>query len=457
MIKIKTMTVSNIKAIDSMTADFNGCTALITGANNKGKSSFLKSLFDRIRGTKPKEALRRETTAGFAEAQLTTGEKLRWELNDAGKEKLIYITAEDVKKPLTVELREKFLPPVFDVDRFLAAQPKEQTKTMQRLVGLDFTDIDQRYDEAYLDRENKNRRASEQAIRFKGMTQPPEAQPVDTAALITERDTMRAALNQQYADNVAENNRRRADWQQQDTEARNQHQLLQTAHTEARLKYNRALDASQILKEAGYFPPELQDFLHTMAQAIKPVPEYAPPPQPELIVEMPDRAEFDALQARLDQAVQLNQQAQAYSTWKDQRDLTADYQKQANEAQGKVAEIEDERRKLIQSAKMPEGFTFGEGPGSGILYNDLPFTREQLSSSSIYIAALKLASMELGEVRTLHFDASFLDRQSLLEIQAWAETQDLQLLIERPDFEGGEIEYHLIESGNSDNSENSGS
>ena len=90
---------------------------------------------------------------------------------------------------------------------------------------------------------------------------------------------------------------------------------------------------------------------------------------------------------------------------------------------------------------MPDGFGFDD---DGITYNGFAFNKEQLSSSGIYIAALKLAALGLGEVKTLHFDASFLDKNSLAEIETWANDNNLQLLIERPDFEGGEIEYQII-------------
>jgi hypothetical protein len=45
----------------------------------------------------------------------------------------------------------------------------------------------------------------------------------------------------------------------------------------------------------------------------------------------------------------------------------------------------------------------------------------------------------------MHFDASFLDNNSLREVQEWAESKDLQLLIERPDMEGGDITYEIIQ------------
>lgn len=92
---------------------------------------------------------------------------------------------------------------------------------------------------------------------------------------------------------------------------------------------------------------------------------------------------------------------------------------------------------------MPDGFGFSE---DGITYNGFSFTREQLSASGVYIGALKLAATGLGEVKTLYFDASFLDKNSLAEIEKWANDNDLQLLIERPDFEGGEIEYQLVQT-----------
>lgn len=48
MAKIQTITISNFKAISDLTADFKGMTAIITGGNNKGKTSFLHGIPDRM-------------------------------------------------------------------------------------------------------------------------------------------------------------------------------------------------------------------------------------------------------------------------------------------------------------------------------------------------------------------------------------------------------------------------
>ena len=97
---------------------------------------------------------------------------------------------------------------------------------------------------------------------------------------------------------------------------------------------------------------------------------------------------------------------------------------------------------MLKKAKVPSEFQFTD---DGILYNNMPLTNQQLSSSAKYIAALKLSMLCIGELRTMHFDASFLDKNSLAEIQEWADNNDLQLLIKRPDWEASDkIKYEII-------------
>ncbi|AQY21370.1 hypothetical protein [Riemerella anatipestifer] len=106
-----------------------------------------------------------------------------------------------------------------------------------------------------------------------------------------------------------------------------------------------------------------------------------------------------------------------------------------------VKSIEQEKKEALESTNLPKGFEIKDGV---LTFENYAISKDQLSSSRIYIASLKLASLQLGEVRTLHFDASYLDKNSLAEIEKWANENDLQLLIERPDFDGGEIEYKLL-------------
>jgi len=109
----------------------------------------------------------------------------------------------------------------------------------------------------------------------------------------------------------------------------------------------------------------------------------------------------------------------------------------------KVKSIQQQRIDMIKSANLPEGISF---TNEGIEIDGMPVTKEQLSSSKIYITALKLAPKTIGGVRSIYFDASHLDKNSLAEIENWANANNLQLLIERPDFQGGEITYKILQS-----------
>lgn len=442
MTKVKRLTVSNLKSVSHQTADFKGCTAIITGRNNAGKTSFLRSLFDRVRGIKPEQVLKQGETDGFAECELTTGEKLRWEFNDKGKEKLIFITEKEIKTSLNVELRNKYLPETFDVDKFLLSQPKQQRKTLQELVGLDFTDIDTRYDAAYKNRTLFNSKYNDAKTIFDATPVPEKAETISLDSLMLEKGAIKNKLNalyvsnkkvnedarQKHAEAVAEYTGKMHDWE-----------IEQNKRDGLIAKVNSIITELQII---GYKGNDVADFLASLP-ASEASHSFIEPIEPEYPEPMPPATELEEVDAKIEAANANNLNALTYSGWLKQEDLLQESKQQAQDANVSLSAIETERMELIKTAKMPEGFAFSD---EGITYNGLAFTRQQLSSSGVYIAALKLAAMTLGEVKTLHFDASFLDKVSLAEIEKWAASHDLQLLIERPDFEAGDIQYELIEN-----------
>jgi predicted ATP-dependent endonuclease of OLD family len=446
MSKIKRITVHNFKAVADLTADFNGCTAIITGRNNAGKSSFLRGLFDRVRGIVPDEIVKQGEQQGFHEAELTTGEKLRWEFNDKGKEKLTYISEKDIRSSLTMELRKKFLPDVFNVDEFLTAPPKKQREVLQKLVGLDFTDIDKRYDIAYKDREDKNRRYNEQRIVFSNLEKPEEVVEVDMKELVNKKNEIRTNLNNLYQENKRKNELLRKDWNDKCEVERKrvqEHNKLQETRSTC---WFTAKAAVEKLISCGYKGSEAGLFVQELQQQIQPDITYVAPAEPNYVQEMPDDTELKSIDEQINNVNENNRKAALWNDYLSKKSWLEDARTKSEEADVNVNNVNNERMELIKSANMPEGFSFND---DGILYNNLPFTREQLSSSGIYIAALKLAAMTLGEIRTLHFDASFLDKISLSGIQKWAEEQDLQLLVEMPDREGGDIQYELIQEHSS--------
>lgn len=409
MSKIKKITVLNLKAVASLSADFNGCTAIITGGNNKGKSSFLKSLPERLRGNKPDLILKQGEKEGFAEWELTTGEKFLW-VFDGKKEKLTFISERNIKSSITKDLSTAYFPPVFDVDEFLNSTPAKQKSVLQKLTGIDFTEFDRMYKEAYENRTYANKKVVEEKAKltFYDPKLPKETKPTDE---------IQKQISGIDAHNQAHKNKYDLVLQKEKTVKENDIEIARLRGLIKTLEQKNSVLNGEIM--------ELEVWTDEVAN------------QPK------GKDVSDALQAQLtalkaeNKTIEENNKAKAQQDAYDKAVINADVEDK------EVKRIEAEKLDVIKNASLPEGFGFNE---EGITYNGYAFNKEQLSSSGIYIAALKLAALGLGEVKTLHFDASYLDKNSLSEIEKWAIDNDLQLLIERPDFEGGEIEYQIIKN-----------
>lgn len=405
MSKVKKITVSNLKAISALSANFDGCTAIITGGNNKGKSSFLKSLPDRLRSIKPEVILKTGESEGFAEWELTSGEKFVWEF-DKKKEKLSFFSEKNIKQSVTKELSKVYFPATFDVDEFLNSAPAKQKKVLQDLTGIDFTEIDRIYKAAYEDRAFINKRVEEEKARLIKID-PDAPKEVISTDLIEKELAGIDAHNQTRKNKFDLVNQKTSQVKENENEILSLRERIKTIE-----KKNSLLNMELLEIDVWLDDEENQEKKNKV----------------ELEVKITKIKEENKI-------VEQNKRAVEQKALYDKLAL------QAEEANVSVKKIEAEKLDVIKNASMPEGFGFSE---NGITYNGFDFTKEQLSSSGIYIAALKLAAIGLGEVRTLHFDASFLDKNSLSDIEKWANDNNLQLLIEKPDFEGGEIEYQLL-------------
>src|SRR5688572_4003838 len=445
MSKIQTITISNFKSISDLTADFKGMTAIITGGNNKGKTSFLRGIPDRIRFVRPDVMVKEGEKEGRGELVLTSGERFIWEFDTAGRDKLTYITKDgSQRQSVTMDLGKEFFPPTFDIDKFLQSSPKQQTKQLQTIIGLDFTDIDKRYEVAYNERTERNREAELYHVKLEKMIKCDRVDPVDLTELQAKKEVEKNKLNSLYLENKKKNQETRTNWEikkagiDKDCNVHNEDQAKRKAVSDS------CFQATLTLKSAG-FEGDTEVFLNKLRDGLKPnmVPSELYPKEPTYIDEMPDRTELDKIDADIISASETNAKALKYKEYIDHKKATEDAKHAAKDADEHVKSIENERQKMLESANMPKGISI---TSDGITVDGLPLDRNQISTSKLYTSALRIASINLGEVKTLYFDASFLDKNSLAEIESWAQDNDLQLLIERPDWDGGEIKYELIES-----------
>jgi len=444
MSKIKTISISNFKAISDLEMDFKGATAIITGRNNSGKTSFLRGIPDRIRFVRPDIMVKAGEKEGRGEMTLDTGERFVWEFNDSTKDKLTYITHDgSQRQSVTKELGARFFPVTFDIDKFLQSSPKAQAKQLQAIVGLDFSEIDERYEKAYNIRTEKNRDAELYHAKLEKMIKCDRVERVDLTELQTKKETIKAELNKKYLANKKINEDMRNLWAQQKSDVDKEVAKFNKQQLTNKENYDKGQIALTYLKQLEYdgidnvlsFVEQLEGMIQLMKSA-----DY--PTEPTYIEEMPDRTALDSIDAQILSASETNSKADKYKEYIDHKNATENAKDIAKQADEVVKSIENERQKMLESAKMPQGISV---TSEGVTVDGLPLDRNQISTSKLYTSALRIASINLGEVKTLYFDASFLDKISLSEIEHWANENDLQLLIERPDFDGGEIKFELIE------------
>jgi hypothetical protein len=442
MAKTQRIVVTNFKALAQADVNFNGCTAIITAGNNKGKTTLLRGIVDRIRGSKPEVIVKEGEKEGRGVIELTTGEKFVWEFDNEGTDKLTFVTTEGFKTKATKEIRDRYYPPQFDIDKFMNSSPKEGSKQLQKAVGLDFSEIDARYQLAYDDRTAKNRESERFHAKLSKMEEPPFFEFVDIEQLKTDKETIRKKLNDLYTANKKHNEGLREKYDEQCEVLRGEIDNFNDLQERIAETLTEANEAHATLVAFGYEGKEVPAFIETLPKA-QPAKVYAAPAPPTYIVELPDDKELQEIDEKLLAASETNSKAQAYKDFKDYcREVEAAKQ-DALDADELVKNIRDEREQMIRTAKMPKGIAFDED--GNVTVDGFLLDVNTISTSRRYTAALRIASINMGEVRTLHFDASSLDKNTLGEIQEWADANDLQLLIERADFAAGEISYELIE------------
>jgi hypothetical protein len=454
--KTKSIKIVNFKAITDLTATFDGCSAIITGGNNKGKSSLLTGIQERIRGTRPDAIVTKGQKEGEVTIELTTGEKFFWSFDEKGKDKLTFTTKEGIKTSVTKEIAKRFYPPVFDIDEFLNSQPKEQNKMIQKLVGLDFTAIDFEYKQAYDDRTIANKELTTAKAKLPEIV-PGKVELSDVSELLKEKEIVKATLDKLYQDNKKKNDTMRLTFASEKEVLRKECEefnIIQSKKSEIIDDY--IVGMKNIISEAKEYKllnfikkEEFDNFIKTLDQPLEKIeisvkllelkePEYIEP-------EMPDDAGLKEIDTKIANISLNNEAATAYKSYLENQKAFEIAQQNYTAANILVKSIENRKADMLKQTNFPEGIELTE---NGIFVDGFLLNKASISTSKLYCTALRLASLGLGEVKTLHFDASTLDNETLNEIMVWAESQDLQLLIEIIDREAGDIAYEIVDNSN---------
>lgn len=452
--KIDKISLVNFKAIENFELDPNGFSVILMGGNKKGKTTALRSFFDRINGSKNKNILRTGADNGVQVIEFTDGTVIKWEINSEGGEKLTLTTKEGiiVKNGVLSQIKAKYFGEgLFNINKFLALSAADKTEKLLKLIGVDFSLLDKEYDDLYKQRTKAN-------ANFDLLSKNPISEPVvveENKSLdvitkeITSEEVVLTELNSRI---LKENESLINSWAEKEKEQRKEVDEFNRKQNDIKETLKEITDEYNLLKSAISYFSEFFDYnsaslYFETTQKPEHLKEYIETPRPQLKQSVTTTPKLEGLKVLYSKETDKMWKYQAYlqdlNDYEDYILKLEEAKKLKDSLNEKMNLINEKKKEALKLSHLPEGFSIGEN--NETLYNGYPLTEECQSLSSLYIAALKLAALNLGELKTIHFESSSLDKFSLAEVYKFAESIDLQLLIEKPDFEGGELKYEICE------------
>ena len=459
MAKINKSLIKNIKNIEEFSADLNGCTAFIIGGNTKGKTTFCKFLFDRLMGIKhsssPEEVLKDKENSGVAMITMDDGNAFKYEIKPNGTEKLSFIS-NGVEIRATKEIISKYLPnKFFDINKFILATPKEKIYLLTKALGVDVSAEIDKIQELIPIREERFREKKHKEAVYK------EASQGSSLISISELQDKLSKLNEQKNKLLSEYNKTLKEIEEKNKQIQlNNNEIIEKERKKVE-EHNSTIDKLEsdinTLRQIYQLINNIhsKEHINIVLEEIKRIGnkikedidklggrktfDISALQLQELVKtpEMPDFKSIDEEIKNTERAIEIERKASMYYE---------EYQyaiKRYEEICDKILELENTIKDKLSRIQLPPNITITR---EGVFYKGLPVDDKHLSKSEMYIVSLMLSSVNLKELKTLYFDCSPLDRGNLKSIIEWANSNGYQLLIERPDFEGGELRFEIIEN-----------
>lgn len=433
MVKVINIKVKNMKSIMDQELILDGCSVIVTAGNGKGKSTLLKSLFDRIKGEKNENILRTGESEGSQIIEFNDGNKLEWKVTDK-TESFTLTTKEGLKVKSIKQIKELYFGAEnFDINNFLELSSSKQAEKLLKLVNIDLTELNENYKRVYEKRKEVN-------YNFDALTKNKIEKPLEVEK--PEIDSIKKELENAKSENTKRYSIAKVDYQKKQNDVNEFNNIQDQLTIQLEIQNSRLVDVEKYLKHysfESYFDFEKAKlFIESLEKPLefKENPEFE---EPELINIQELERKLEAANDQLRKFDLYEYQLKQYNEWVENGKKARELK---DSLELELKEIEKKKLEILESANLPEGFSFNDYE---LLYNNYPLDTKSQSTSALYIAGLKLATINLGNLKTIHFEASALDKQSLNSVYEYAKSKDLQLFIERPDFEGGEIQYKVIE------------
>lgn len=392
--KISNIHIENFKRISELDVAPGTHLFIVGGKNGNGKSSLLDAVSAAFGGKKslPDRPIRDGAEAGEIVIKLDSGHIVRSDLKGGvtvSKDVDGRLAKLSSPQALLDAMRGSL---AMDPLAFLRQDPKAQAKTVRELSGCDTTAIEADGKAAAEARTIIGRAVDSLVAQLKAAPEDAEApaEPVDTATLAAdlEAETRKSAAKAKAA---------------QESE-----RLVQVATAaEAKIEAARVVLAKAIAESE-----RASSAAHQAAVAAESMPD----------------GNTIIVTARLSGASEHNRRHAAAvarrALVEKMRAASAEHERLDAQVKAK----RDEYRATIAAAKMPvDGLAFGS---DGLTFRDIPLS--QVSSAEQLRVSLAVASALAPQLRTILIrEGSLLDTDSLAEVAAFCEANDLQVLMER--------------------------
>lgn len=403
--------VENLKKIKSaeIKLDKKDNMILVCGNNAQGKSSMLDGISYIFAGKKAQcqKPIREGEKKAIAEVVVSDGDK-KFTIKRTFTEKggTLSITTDDgasFSSPQTF-VDSMYEKNTVDPLAFANEKPENQKKILQDLVGINFDDLDEKYNELYSERTFINREVKNQKSIVDSLSSLEEVEYVSISELSNEMSRMTEMNQKRY-----------------NLEKKNE-EVSRFIHNSK----ERIVDKKNQIEK---LKSEIEEIEHHISDAVKEQDKNA-----KEIAETP-HCDLSEVKKQISEAEETNRK---HEKWKEKVQAEKSLEQKQKESQSltdRLEAISEEKQKALDNAQFPiEGLSFDV---NGIVYNGLPLDQasdaERLRVCLSIGLALNKKEQETNNKRLnllMIRQGSLLDEKSLSIVDELATKFDAQVFVE---------------------------
>ena len=391
--KINSIKINGFKALQSFEVELNGESLELRGDNGMGKSSVIDAIWVALTGNDiPQVPVHREAVKASIGLGLDNGYTVTWKCS-AGKKELV-VEGPDGRVPEPRKFLDAMIGRIaFDVFEFVDKAPGKQKEEIQKLLGLDLSDLDAAKRRTLDEKKDAEATVASLERQINAMGEVSNVAPVDVQQLLLAQEH-RNAVGEKLA---GAKNKIAQSIESMDSKARDLEEAKRRVSD---------LESAMI---------GIQADINT-ARAIRDDAQ----------------AEFDALPDPAPQIATASEANVAASRYQQKVQLRREWGNKAQVVEAaklKLEGLEQERIRRLAAAPWPvQGLAFSD---DGLLFNGLPFTRENQCMSDIVKVGVAIAVAQNPALKIVRVkDGSLLGKAKREELLAAMREHGYQVFLE---------------------------